>query len=78
MTPTPTPTHAPTPTPTPDVPASEARTADPREFAGKAALVTGGASGIGLAVARRRPDARSPGALPPPHAHPPRAPPARR
>ncbi|MGW1247619.1 SDR family NAD(P)-dependent oxidoreductase [Streptomyces sp. NPDC002535] len=42
-----------TPTPTPDVPASEARTADPREFAGKAALVTGGASGIGLAVARR-------------------------
>ncbi|MFE6782251.1 SDR family NAD(P)-dependent oxidoreductase [Streptomyces sp. NPDC057680] len=42
-----------TPTPTPVVPASEARTADSREFAGKAALVTGGASGIGLAVARR-------------------------
>ncbi|MFE5547287.1 SDR family NAD(P)-dependent oxidoreductase [Streptomyces sp. NPDC056534] len=51
-----TPTHTPTPTPTPDVPASEARTADPREFAGKAALVTGGASGIGLAVARRLAD----------------------
>ncbi|MCD2462821.1 SDR family oxidoreductase [Streptomyces sp. MBT42] len=56
-TPTHTPTHAPTPTPTPDVPASEARTADSREFAGKAALVTGGASGIGLAVARRLADA---------------------
>ncbi|MFB7234623.1 SDR family NAD(P)-dependent oxidoreductase [Streptomyces sp. NPDC056269] len=56
MTHTPTPTHAPTPTPTPDVPASEARTADPREFAGNAALVTGGASGIGLAVARRLAD----------------------
>ncbi|MFB7391493.1 SDR family NAD(P)-dependent oxidoreductase [Streptomyces sp. NPDC056191] len=51
-----TPTHTPTPTPTPDVPASEARIADPREFAGKAALVTGGASGIGLAVARRLAD----------------------
>lgn len=34
-------------------PAAESKTAARTEFAGRTALVTGGASGIGLALARR-------------------------
>ncbi|SCE63136.1 hypothetical protein GA0115261_117111, partial [Streptomyces sp. OspMP-M43] len=34
-------------------PAAESKAEAPAEFAGRTALITGGASGIGLALARR-------------------------